>query len=78
MGQVITFPKQKRATHARAAAALDAVAFVVYLLGFFVVGPTLVVFGFAFAFGARPVGALVCVGALLVDWALTKAAYARL
>jgi len=50
----------------------------VYLFGFFIVGPTLIVFGFAFALSARPVGALLCVGALLIDWAATKAAYIRL
>ena len=35
-------------------------------------------FGFAYAFGAQPVAALMCVGALLVVWAVTKAAYTRL
>jgi hypothetical protein len=78
MGQVITFPKREQESPRRAAAALEAIVAIVYLLGFFVVGPTLVVFGFAFAFAARPVAALVCVGALLVDWAVTKAAYQRL
>jgi hypothetical protein len=78
MGQVIAFPKQKRHSHERVAATLKAVFAVVYLLGFFVAGPTLVIFGFAFAFGAQPVSALLCVGALLVDWAVTKAAYTRL
>jgi hypothetical protein len=78
MGQVIAFPKRKRHSHERLSATLNAICVVVYLLGFFIVGPTLIVFGFAFAFGAQPVGALVCVGALLVDWAVTKAAYIRL
>ena len=78
MGQVIAFPKHKRHPHDRLAATLKALFAVVYLLGFFIVGPTLVVFGFAFAFGAQPVAALLCVGALLVDLALTKAANTRL
>jgi hypothetical protein len=78
MGQVIAFPKRQRHSHERVTAALQAVFAVVYLLGFFVAGPTLVIFGFAFAFGAQPVSALLCVGALLVDWAVTKAAYKRL
>jgi hypothetical protein len=78
MGQVIAFPKQKRHSHERVAETLKAIFAVVYLLGFFVVGPSLVIFGFAFAFGARPVSALLCVGALLADWAVTKAAYTRL
>lgn len=77
MGQVIAFPKQRH-SHERVAATLKTVFAVVYLLGFFVVGPTLVIFGFAYAFGAQPVSALLCVGALLVDWAVTKAAYTRL
>ena len=75
MGQVIAFPKRKR--H-RLAGSMNALCAITYLLGFFILGPTLIVFGFAFAFGARPVGALLCVGALLVDWAVTKAAYSRL
>ena len=78
MGQVISFPKQKRHSHERLAATLKTLYTLVYLLGFFIVGPTLIVFGFAFALGAQPVGALLCVGALLVDWAVTKAAYIRL
>jgi hypothetical protein len=78
MGQVISFPKQKRHSHERLAATLKAVFAVVYLLGFFIAGPTLVVFGFAFAFGAQPASALLCVGALLADWVVTKAAYTRM
>ena len=78
MGQVIAFPKQKRHSHERMAATLKTIFAIVYLLGFFVVGPSLVIFGFAFALGAQPVSALLCVGALLVDWAVTKAAYIRL
>ena len=78
MGQVISFPKQKRHSHERLAATLKTLCTLVYLFGFFIIGPTLIVFGFAFAFGAQPVSALLCVGALLVDWAVTKAAYTRL
>ena len=78
MGQVIAFPKQKRHSHERLAATLKTLYTLVYLLGFFIVGPTLIIFGFAFAFGAQPVAALLCVGALLMDWAVTKAAYVRL
>ena len=75
MGQVIAFPKQKRR---RFAATLTTLYTIVYLLGFFIVGPTLIVFGFAFAFGAQPLGALLCIGGLLADWAVTKSAYVRL
>jgi hypothetical protein len=75
MGQVIAFPKQKKQ---RLAGTLTTLYTLVYLLGFFIAGPTLIVFGFAFALGAQPVAALLCVGALLVDWAVTKAAYIRL
>ena len=78
MGQVIAFPKQKRHSHERLAAALKTLYMLVYLFGFFIVGPTLIIFGFAFAFGAQPVAALLCVGAVLADWAVTKAAYTRL
>jgi hypothetical protein len=78
MGQVIAFPKQKSHSHERVAATLKTIYAVVYLLGFFVVGPSLIIFGFAYAFSAQPVSALLCIGALLVDWAVTKAAYIRL
>ena len=76
MGQVISFPDQRRAS--RAHLALSTLCAVVYALGFFIAGPMLVVFGFAFALGGRPAAALACVGLLLADWALTKAAYERL
>jgi hypothetical protein len=78
MGQVISFPKQQRHSHERLDAALKGLYAITYMLGFFIAGPMLVMFGFAFAFSAQPVAALVCVGLLLVDWALTKAAYTRL
>ena len=78
MGQVISFPKQKRHSHERLAATLNMVFTIVYLLGFFIIGPSLVMFGFSFAFTAQPIAALLCVGALLVDWVVTKAAYTRL
>jgi hypothetical protein len=78
MGQVISFPKQKRHSHERVAATLNVLFTIVYLLGFFIIGPSLVMFGFSYAFTAQPVAALICVGALLVDWAVTKAAYIRL
>jgi len=78
MGQVISFPKQKRHSHERLAAALPTVYAVIYMLGFFIAGPMLVMFGFAFAFTAQPVAALVCVVLLVGDWAATKFAYTRL
>jgi hypothetical protein len=78
MGQVISFPKKQRHSHVRLAAALPTVYAVVYMLGFFIAGPMLVMFGFAFAFTAQPVAALACVVLLLADWAVTKAAYKRL
>jgi len=78
MGQVIAFPKHKRHSHERLAATLKTLYTLVYLFGFFIVGPSLIMFGFGFAFGMQPVAALICVGALLVDWAVTKAAYTRL
>ena len=78
MGQVVYFPKHKHHPHDRLAATLKALYAVTYVLGFFLVGPCLALFGFAFAFGAQPVAALICAGGLLVDWAVTKAAWVRL
>jgi hypothetical protein len=80
MGQVITFPKQRKpvVTHERLAATLKTFCAIVYMLGGFIAGPMLVMFGFAFAFTAQPIAALVCVALLLGDWAATKAAYKRI
>ena len=78
MGQVISLQQHKRHPHERLATAMNALCAVAYVLGFFVAGPILLMCGFAFAFGAQPVAALMCVGALLVVWAVTKAAYTRL
>ena len=78
MGQVVAFPKHKRRPHERLAATLQALYAVTYVLGFFILGPCLVMFGFAFAFSAQPLAALICVGALLVVWAVTRAAWVRL
>ena len=44
---------------------------------FFVAGPILAARSRS-AVGAQPVAALMCVGALLVVWAVTKAAHSRL
>jgi hypothetical protein len=78
MGQVIAFPKQQRHSHERVAAALNAFYAIVYLLGFFIAGPMLIMLGFGFAFTAQPVAAVVCVAGLLAVWAATRAAYAKL
>ena len=78
MGQVITFPKQQRHSHERLAAALNTFYAIVYMLGFFIAGPMLIMFGFGFAFTAQPVAALACVGLLLVVWVATRAAYTRI
>lgn len=78
MGQVISFPKQQRHSHERLAAALGTLYAITYMLGFFIAGPMLVMLGFGYAFTARPIGALICVGLLLCVWPVTKAAYKRL
>ncbi|WP_028058158.1 hypothetical protein [Candidatus Solirubrobacter pratensis] len=78
MGQVISFPKPQRHSQERLAAALNAFCAIVYVLGFFIAGPMLLMFGFGFAFTAQPLAALVCVGLLPAVWAATRAAYARL
>jgi hypothetical protein len=62
MAQVISLQQHKRHPHERLATAMNALCAVAYVLGFFVAGPILLMFGFAFAF----------------VWAVTKAAYTRL
>jgi hypothetical protein len=79
MGQVITFPaKREPKAEERRAALVTGLCAVTYLLGFFLVGPSLAIYAFGFATTAHPASAVACVAGLAATWALTRVAYTRL
>jgi hypothetical protein len=78
MGQVISFPQQRRETHERRAAALNALCIATYMLGFFIAAPMLGMFAVGFAFTGAPVAALACAAGLALVGKLTRLAYLRL
>ncbi|HWK28286.1 MAG TPA: hypothetical protein VNS09_17110 [Solirubrobacter sp.] len=83
MGQVISFPGQPAAeatgvTSERRHAFVTGLCVLTYLLGFFIVGPSLALFAFGFATTAHAGSAVMCVGGLLVTWRLTRWAYTRI
>ena len=49
-----------------------------FLLGFFIVGPSLALFAFGFASTAHIGSAVSCLVGLVITWAVTRAAYKHL
>ena len=49
-----------------------------FLLGFFIVGPSLALFAFGFASTAHIGSAVSCLAGLLITWAITRVAYKHL
>jgi hypothetical protein len=79
MGQVIAFPaKREPKAEERRAALVTGLCAVTYLLGFFLLGPSLAIYAFGFATTAHPLSAVACVAGLGVVWVLTRVAYKRL
>jgi hypothetical protein len=84
MGQVINFPGKaaEASTHGltedRRHALVTALSAVTFLLGFFIVGPSLALFAFGFASTAHIGSAVSCVAGLAVTWVITRAAYKHL
>jgi hypothetical protein len=83
MGQLISFPgkpaaKTKVVTAERRHAFITGLAALTFLLGFFIVGPSLALFAFGYASTAHIGSALSCVAGLLVTWAITRWAYKRI
>jgi hypothetical protein len=83
MGQVISFPgkpaaKARRVSDERRHAFITWLSAVTFLLGFFIVGPSLALFAFGYATTAHAGSAATCVAGLLVTWALTRWAYKHL
>jgi hypothetical protein len=83
MGQVINFPKATEAkshglTEDRRHALVTALSALTFLLGFFIVGPSLALFAFGFVTTAHLGSAVSCVAGLVVTWFITRAAYKHL
>jgi hypothetical protein len=80
MGQVISLPQPPKvaATADRRHAVLTGLCALTFLLGFFIVGPTLAIYAFGYATMSNLGSAAACVAGLLVTWAVTRAAYTRL
>ena len=84
MGQVINFPgsaaeaKKHGLTDDRRHAVVTALSALTFLLGFFIVGPSLALFAFGFASTAHIGSAASCLAGLLITWAVTRVAYKHL
>ena len=83
MGQVINFPGKPAAkagmfTEERRHALVTGLSAMTFLLGFFIVGPSLALFAFGFASTAHIGSAVSCLVGLLITWAVTRAAYKHL
>ena len=78
MGQVISFPTQRRRPRVSRAQLLNALCVATYMLGFFIAGPMLGMFAVGFAFTAAPLAALACAAGLALVCVTTRAAYRRL
>jgi hypothetical protein len=84
MGQVINFPAGKPAAKTltvsgeRRHAFITGLSALTFLLGFFIVGPSLALFAFGYMTTAHIGSAASCVVGLLITWALTRVAYKHL
>ena len=83
MGQVINFPGKPAAkagivTDERRHALVTGLSAMTFLLGFFIVGPSLALFAFGFASTAHIGSAVSCLVGLLITWAVTRVAYKHL
>jgi hypothetical protein len=83
MGQVINFPAKSApaaqgVSQDRRHALITGLSALTFLLGFFIVGPSLALFAFGFATTAHIGSAVSCVVGLLITWAVTRKAYKHL
>jgi hypothetical protein len=83
MGQVINFPgksatKSHLLSDERRHALITGLSALTFLLGFFIVGPSLALFAFGYVTTAHIGSALSCVVGLLITWAVTRVAYKHL
>ena len=82
MGQVIAFPakreEKKGLTEDRRHALVTGLSALTFLLGFFIIGPSLAIFAFGFATTSHVLSCVACIAGLAVTWALTRVAYKHL
>jgi hypothetical protein len=83
MGQVIAFPgkrdeRKHLLTEDRRHAFITGLSALTFLLGFFIIGPSLAIFAFSFTTTSHVGSALACVAGLAVTWAITRIAYKHL
>ena len=83
MGQVIQLPGTKRQskvalTADRRHALIAGLSALTFLLGFFIVGPSLALFAFSYVSTSHIGSAVACVAGLAVTWAITRIAYKHL
>ena len=84
MGQVINFPGKAApaSSHGlsteRRHALVTGLSALTFLLGFFIIGPSLALFAFGFASTAHIGSAASCLVGLAITWAITRAAYKHL
>jgi hypothetical protein len=80
MGQVIPFPGKQREpqvalTADRRHALITGLCALTFLLGFFIIGPSLAIFAFSYVSTSHFASAVACVSGLAVTWAITRVAY---
>ena len=82
MGQVIAFPakreEQPALTQERRHALVTGLSALTFLLGFFIVGPSLAIYACGYASTSHLGSAVACVAGLAVTWAITRIAYKHL
>ena len=83
MGQVIPFPGKQREpqvvlTKDRRHALITGLCALTFLLGFFIIGPSLAIFAFSYVSTSHFASAVACVIGLAATWALTRVAYKHL
>ena len=83
MGQVIQLPGTKRPskvafTAERRHALVTGLCALTFLLGFFIIGPSLAIFAFSYVSTSHFASAVACVIGLAATWALTRVAYKHL
>jgi hypothetical protein len=83
MGQVITFPGSKpepkvALTADRRHAIVTGLSVLTFLLGFFIIGPSLAIFAFSYVSTTHFASAVACLVGLAITWAITRVAYKHL
>jgi hypothetical protein len=82
MGQVIAFPgkrePKKVLTEDRRHALITGLCALTFLLGFFIIGPSLALFAFSFTTTSHIGSAAACLAGLAATWAVTRVAYKHL